>query len=144
MVKFSHDKSMKGEQKYSCTLSLTQALVGGGCLTPRPGRFTPGKQTRYPLYRRLGGPKGRSGRVRKISPHRESIPGTSPQQADIPTEISRSIEGSRHNCNKNCNHHHHHHHCHAFNLFPLIFATNTKCIASCHYDWLITKTNVYS
>jgi len=27
----------------------------------------PGK-TRYPLYRRLGGPRGRSGRVRKISP----------------------------------------------------------------------------
>ena len=24
--------------------------------------------TRYPLYRRLGGPQGRSGRVRKISP----------------------------------------------------------------------------
>ena len=27
----------------------------------------PGK-TRYPLYRRLGGPQGRSGRVRKIFP----------------------------------------------------------------------------
>ena len=25
-------------------------------------------KTRYPLYRRLGGPQGRSGRVRKISP----------------------------------------------------------------------------
>ena len=40
---------------------------GGGRLALRPGRFTPGK-TRYPLYRRLGGPQGRSGRVRKISP----------------------------------------------------------------------------
>ena len=39
----------------------------GGWSAPRPGRFTPGK-TRYPLYRRLGGPQGRSGRVRKISP----------------------------------------------------------------------------
>ena len=28
----------------------------------------PGKETRYPLYRRLGGPKGQSRRVRKISP----------------------------------------------------------------------------
>ena len=37
-------------------------------LTPRPGRFTPRKETRYPLYRRLGGPQGRSWRVRKISP----------------------------------------------------------------------------
>ena len=33
-----------------------------------PVALPPGK-TRYPLYRRLGGPQGRSGRVRKISPH---------------------------------------------------------------------------
>jgi hypothetical protein len=39
----------------------------GGWSAPRSGRFTPGK-TRYPLYRRVGGPQGRSGRVRKISP----------------------------------------------------------------------------
>jgi hypothetical protein len=32
-----------------------------------PAALSPGK-TRYPLYRRLGGPQGRSGRVRKISP----------------------------------------------------------------------------
>ena len=32
-----------------------------------PAALPPG-QTRYPLYRRLGGPQGRSGRVRKISP----------------------------------------------------------------------------
>jgi hypothetical protein len=31
-----------------------------GRLAPRPGRFTPGKETRYPLYRRLGVPQGRS------------------------------------------------------------------------------------
>ena len=32
-----------------------------------PAVLPPGK-TRYPLYRRLGGPQGRSGQVRKISP----------------------------------------------------------------------------
>ena len=32
-----------------------------------PAALPPGK-IRYPLYRRLGGPQGRSGRVRKISP----------------------------------------------------------------------------
>jgi hypothetical protein len=41
---------------------------GMGWLAPRPGRFTPRKDTRYPLYRRLGGPQGRYGRLRKISP----------------------------------------------------------------------------
>ena len=28
----------------------------------------PPEKSRYPLYRKLGGPQGRSGRVRKISP----------------------------------------------------------------------------
>jgi hypothetical protein len=32
-----------------------------------PAALPPGR-TRYPLYRRLGGPQGQSGRVRKISP----------------------------------------------------------------------------
>ena len=32
-----------------------------------PAALPPGK-TRYPLYRRLAGPQGRSGRVRNISP----------------------------------------------------------------------------
>ena len=34
----------------------------------RPGRSLPPGKTRYPLYRRLGGAQGRSGKVRKISP----------------------------------------------------------------------------
>jgi len=58
----------EGEQKYSSTISLTSVLDGGGWSAPRPGRFTPGKETRYPLHRRMGGPHGRSGRVWKISP----------------------------------------------------------------------------
>jgi len=56
---------------YSSTLSLTSALHGSGCLTPSSGRFTPGKETRYLLCRRLVRPQDRSGRVQKISP----IPG---------------------------------------------------------------------
>ena len=38
----------------------------GVSVTPRP--LYPRDKTRYPLYRRLGGPQGRSGQVRKISP----------------------------------------------------------------------------
>jgi len=33
-----------------------------------PGRSLPPGKTQYPLYRRLGGPQGRSGQVRKILP----------------------------------------------------------------------------
>ena len=42
-------------------------LDGGGWLTSRPGRFTPGKDTLYPLHRGLSGLVSRSGLVRKIS-----------------------------------------------------------------------------
>ena len=41
--------------------------MGVGGQHHSPAALLPGK-TRYPLYRRLGGPQGRSGRVRKISP----------------------------------------------------------------------------
>jgi len=33
---------------------------------PRTGCFTRGKETRYLLYKRLGGPQGQSGRVLKM------------------------------------------------------------------------------
>jgi hypothetical protein len=58
----------EGDQMYSSTLPSTSALDGGiGRSTPRPGRFTPWKETRYQLYGKLGGPQSRSERVRKIS-----------------------------------------------------------------------------
>ena len=41
--------------------------MGMGGQRHAPATLPPGN-TRYPLYRRLGGPQGRSGRARKISP----------------------------------------------------------------------------
>jgi hypothetical protein len=52
---------------YSSTLSLTSGLDGLGGQRHALDDLTPGK-TRYPLHRRLGGPQGRSVRVRNISP----------------------------------------------------------------------------
>jgi len=40
--------------------------MGVGSQRHVPAALPPGK-TRYPLYRRLGGPQARSGRLRKIS-----------------------------------------------------------------------------
>jgi hypothetical protein len=58
----------EGEKMYSCTLSLTSGPDGGWVVNATPRLlYTPGK-TRYPLYRRLGRPQGRSRRVRKILP----------------------------------------------------------------------------
>jgi len=37
------------------------------------------QRRKYALYRRLGGSQGRSGRVQKSTPHRDSIPGPTSQ-----------------------------------------------------------------
>jgi hypothetical protein len=54
---------------------MTAALEGGEGSASRPTRSLPPGQTRYSLYRRLGGTQGRSGQVRKISP----APGFDPR-----------------------------------------------------------------
>jgi len=47
---------------------MTAALEGSEWSAARPGRsLAPGK-TRYPFYRRLGGPQGRSGRAENLVP----------------------------------------------------------------------------
>ena len=53
---------------------MTTALEGVRGQRQAPAFSIP-RKTRYPLYRRLGGPQGRSGQVRKIS----LPPGFDPQ-----------------------------------------------------------------
>jgi len=47
---------------------MAAALEGGVWSAVRPGRTLPPGKTRYPLYRRLGGPQGRSGRAKNLVP----------------------------------------------------------------------------
>ena len=47
---------------------MSTALEGDEGSASRPDSSLPPGKTWYPLYRRLGGPQGRSGQVRKISP----------------------------------------------------------------------------
>jgi hypothetical protein len=47
---------------------MTAALEDGEWSTPRPGRTLPPGKTRYPLYRRLGGPQGRCGQAENLVP----------------------------------------------------------------------------
>jgi hypothetical protein len=50
-----------GERRYSSYLLMTSALDGGEWSASRPGRaLSRGKDPRYLLYRRLGGPQSRS------------------------------------------------------------------------------------
>ena len=47
---------------------MIAALKGGEWLAARPGRTLPPEKIRYPLYRRPGGPQGRSGRAENFVP----------------------------------------------------------------------------
>jgi len=63
------------ESRGIALLYFRPALEGGEGSASRPDSALPPGKTPYPLYRRLGGPQGRSGLVQKISPpHRDSIP----------------------------------------------------------------------
>ena len=85
----------QGEQRYRGIALLcfqTSVLERDEGSASRLGRFLPPGKTRYPLYRRLGGPQGRSGR-QNISPHRDQIPGPSSlQSVAIPTELPGPYE----------------------------------------------------
>jgi len=47
---------------------MTAALEGDEWSASRPGRTLPPGKTRYPFYRSLGGPQGRSGRAENLIP----------------------------------------------------------------------------
>jgi len=47
---------------------MTAALEGGEWPAERPGRTLPPGKTRYPLYKRVGGLQGRSGRAENLVP----------------------------------------------------------------------------
>ena len=56
------------------------------CQQTRPGRTLPPGKTRYPFYRRLGGPQGRSGRAENLVPTGIRSQTVQPLVA-IPTEL---------------------------------------------------------
>jgi hypothetical protein len=68
-----------GAMRYSSYSFLTSSLVGGEWSSSRPDRASPrGKDPRYPLYRRLGGPQSWSGHrgplpLPGIEPHSSSL-----------------------------------------------------------------------
>ena len=47
---------------------MTMVLEGGEGSASRRSRSLPPRKTRYPLYKRLGGPQSQSGQVQKILP----------------------------------------------------------------------------
>jgi len=67
---------------------MTAALEGGEWSAARPGRTLPPGKSRYPFYRRLGGPQGLVWTGGKSRPHRDLIPDRPARSSvAIPTEL---------------------------------------------------------
>jgi len=71
------------ESRGIALLYLDHVTRRGEGSASRPDRSLPPGKTRYPLYRRLGGPQGWSGQVRKISPP----PGSDPLVHQVVYEL---------------------------------------------------------
>jgi hypothetical protein len=56
------------EFMYSSTLFFISMLDGDSWLASFPGHFTSSEETRFPLYRRLGGPQGQSAGAENLAP----------------------------------------------------------------------------
>jgi hypothetical protein len=69
-VKFSRYKPrwLRGWVEVYLYPFLTAALEGSEWSAARPNRTLPPGNTRYPLYRRMGGPQGQSGRAENLAP----------------------------------------------------------------------------
>jgi hypothetical protein len=68
-VKLTLEEATKAQKwsRVTALLFLTSLLDGVGGQLQAPAVLLPGK-TRYPLYKKLVGPQGRTGRVRKFLP----------------------------------------------------------------------------
>jgi hypothetical protein len=71
----THTKAYGGAELWLQSV-LTWARYRGEWSASRPGQCIPGKQPRFSLYRRLGGPQSRSGR---FGIERNLLPGFAPQ-----------------------------------------------------------------
>jgi len=75
---------------------MTAALEGGERSAARPGRTLPSGKTRYPLYSKLGGPQGRSGRT-------ENLVHTGIRSRTVQPVVSRHTDfATRHEAAANC------------------------------------------
>ena len=77
---------------------MTTALEGGEWSAARPGRTLPPGKTRYPLYRRLGGPQGRSGRAENLAPagfHSRNVQPVVSRYTDLATRATCGINNIR-------------------------------------------------
>jgi len=95
---------------------MAATLEGGEWSAARPGRTLPPENTRYPLYRRLGGPQGRSGRAENLVP-------TGIWSRTVQPVVSRYTDWVIYH-----HHHHRHHHKHQ-GLDPLIRSVSTVTAA---------------
>jgi len=73
---------------------MTAALEGGKWSAARPGRTLPPGKTRYPFYRRLGGPQGRYRGAESLAPtgiRSRTVQPVVSRYTDCATRPTRSV-----------------------------------------------------
>jgi len=90
-------ESTEGEQMYGSTHPSASALDRVGGQRHALAALPQGKN-RYPLYKRKGGPQGRSGQVRKISPPMGFNPRTVQSVVSLYTDCAIPVSQAWETC----------------------------------------------
>ena len=87
-----------------CSLSLTSALDIGGWLTPRPGRFTPGKEDPVPTVQEAGwSPEPVWVSAKNLAPIGIPSAGHPNRSESLYRLSSSAVQPQLGNCNSPCN-----------------------------------------
>ena len=119
---------------------MNTALEGGKWSAARPGRTLPPGKTRYPFYRRLGGPRGESGREENLVP-------TGIRSRTVQPVVSQSLYRLSYPVHTHTHTHTHHTHTHTH-----IYIYNTTFFTVIHMLFMLhimssmreTQTTAYN
>jgi len=127
-LRFCTGRTAHRESRGIALLFLDHGTRRGEGSASHPGRSLPPGKSRYPLYRRLRGPQGRSGQVRKISPPPGFDPRTfqpvASRNTDYATRHTLCIKG-RVICRKR------NHTCQLLNVRLCVCACVRVCVCVC-------------
>ena len=112
---------------------MTVALEGGEWSVARPRRTLPSGKTRYPFYRRLGGPQSRSGQAENLVPIGIRSRSVQPVVSHYTDWATRPTHTHTHTRPHTQTHTHTHTHTYIYFFFRKVLYSFVECTV---IDWL--------